>query len=102
MPLFFFFVPARHPPRCTLSPYTTLFRSHVQFEVIDFAALPDKERVAFGGDFLGRASDNGAIFYGPELTLAFPTRDRKSTRLNSSHLVISYTVFCLNNTSAHQ
>src|SRR5256885_3892330 len=72
--LFFFFLMIRRPPRSTLFPYTTLFRSQV---------------LAVGGKaverFLGQPCAPGHGFHG----------DRKSTRLNSSHLVISYAVFCL-------
>src|SRR2546426_6028260 len=63
----------RRPPRSTLFPYTTLFRSH---------QLPAPGR---GGT--GRVQQHR-----PGL---FDEGDRKSTRLNSSHLVISYAVFCL-------
>src|SRR5436190_7244664 len=63
----------RRPPRSTLFPYTTLFRS--------FAA--DHVR-ADALDHLGLDGGQGAV-----------TLDRKSTRLNSSHTVISYAVFCL-------
>src|SRR5438034_8309434 len=60
----------RRPPRSTLFPYTTLFRSgnHQRRD---------------------RSGASGCVDYGEEL------RDRKSTRLNSSHTVISYAVFCL-------
>src|SRR5437870_10375850 len=64
----------RRPPRSTLFPYTTLFRS-ADHEV-DLAL----ERVGDGAD--------GQV-------LAHARRDRKSTRLNSSHVAISYAVFCL-------
>src|SRR5258705_1246191 len=65
----------RRPPRSTLFPYTTLFRSgHVTVEVADDGAGIDVDRIA------RTAVDRG---------------DRKSTRLNSSHLGISYAVFCL-------
>src|SRR5256885_2451274 len=64
----------RRPPRSTLFPYTTLFRSAALFS----AALAQVEVNALG---VTQSTD-------PEL-------DRKSTRLNSSHLVISYAVFCL-------
>src|SRR6266850_7126754 len=71
---FFFFLMIRRPPRSTLFPYTTLFRSRRWPAA---AALPSVHR-------LQRRSPRG------------PTaEDRKSTRLNSSHLVISYAVFCL-------
>src|SRR5690349_22693382 len=71
MSLLFFFLMIRRPPRSTLFPYTTLFRS-VQ---IDRARVP---RVP-------QRLDHGAG----------RRRDRKSTRLNSSHVEISYAVFCL-------
>src|SRR5216683_4272916 len=67
--LFFFFLMIRRPPRSTLFPYTTLFRSRA-------AAAPCRRAPHRGGD--RRAG-----------------RDRKSTRLNSSHDQISYAVFCL-------
>src|SRR5438034_8130619 len=64
----------RLPPRSTLFPYTTLFRSIV---------LPSKVKAAV---------DN---FNETLLAISAPAEDRKSTRLNSSHTVISYAVFCL-------
>src|SRR5256885_17249796 len=69
---FFFFLMIRRPPRSTLFPYTTLFRSGV----------PPVGQWSFteGGGTTAVDSIGG---------------DRKSTRLNSSHLVISYAVFCL-------
>src|SRR5215469_18422030 len=75
---FFFFLMIRRPPRSTLFPYTTLFRS-VQ---------------GSGGD---HSHDSLSPYHWP---------DRKSTRLNSSHVEISYAVFCLKkkknkNTSDH-
>src|SRR2546426_7849873 len=70
----------RRPPRSTLFPYTTLFRSaRVRSEVGQ--AGGSNERTA------------GLRFV--RLVLIQPDEDRKSTRLNSSHLVISYAVFCL-------
>src|SRR2546426_633776 len=79
----FFFLMIRRPPRSTLFPYTTLFRSnHEEAKVVDAYSL------IMGGD------------EHPMVCVEFQdgTRaylDRKSTRLNSSHLVISYAVFCL-------
>src|SRR5689334_24338953 len=70
----------RRPPRSTLFPYTTLFRSEAVVAVND----------AGGG--LGRDVREEA---GEELVGGHPVRDRKSTRLNSSHSSISYAVFCL-------
>src|SRR2546426_11561285 len=74
---FFFFLMIRRPPRSTLFPYTTLFRS---------SAVP------FAG---ASAIDEGAGVPRLEAAYRWLLRDRKSTRLNSSHLVISYAVFCL-------
>src|SRR5256885_9197042 len=72
----------RRPPRSTLFPYTTLFRSR---------GFPAPERFGIG-DQLARA----AVSVPANLAEACGRgTDRKSTRLNSSHLVISYAVFCL-------
>src|SRR5437764_3179173 len=68
----------RRPPRSTLFPYTTLFRS---------------QRRRPGDSALSAVTVVGAI--GTEEMRAFFNRDRKSTRLNSSHRCISYAVFCL-------
>src|SRR5215813_15107115 len=75
--LFFFFLMIRRPPRSTLFPYTTLFRSR------DVRA---DELHALGRDDRSRRGD---------APVHEPQRDRKSTRLNSSHVRISYAVFCL-------
>src|SRR2546426_9513242 len=77
---FFFFLMIRRPPRSTLFPYTTLFRSIVEV----FLALDRVVDQAAEEHDVGARSDRH-----PDV------RDRKSTRLNSSHLVISYAVFCL-------
>src|SRR5471032_1448479 len=69
---FLFFLMIRRPPRSTLFPYTTLFRSR------DARSLPHREH----GERRGDAARRGRP-------------DRKSTRLNSSHITISYAVFCL-------
>src|SRR5256885_4456367 len=74
----------RRPPRSTLFPYTTLFRSG-PFRAIDFAQ-GKKRRV----QLLKSGGERAA-----EVRGGFDGLDRKSTRLNSSHLVISYAVFCL-------
>src|SRR5690606_41328700 len=69
----FFFLTLRRPPRSTLFPYTTLFRSHRRRSVRRGPpAAPGSDRRPRG-----------------------PMGDRKSTRLNSSHVKISYAVFCL-------
>src|SRR5215204_7020709 len=74
---FFFFLMIRRPPRSTLFPYTTLFRSA--------EARPCRPGLDPRDD---AAFDRGAL-------VLEARRDRKSTRLNSSHTVISYAVFCL-------
>src|SRR5256885_13089473 len=71
---FFFFLMIRRPPRSTLFPYTTLFRSLAR----DTRQLPE------------RFTLEAKVF-----AVGDQPTDRKSTRLNSSHLVISYAVFCL-------
>src|SRR2546426_2060261 len=73
----------RRPPRSTLFPYTTLFRSP-RHRVVARLALA---RLCQAG--LQRPEPGDALFAGDR------EGDRKSTRLNSSHLVISYAVFCL-------
>src|SRR2546427_11727491 len=79
---FFFFLMIRRPPRSTLFPYTTLFRSDGGVGV----SLPDLD------GFI--AVLRGAAREGVEGAQAPGCRDRKSTRLNSSHSQISYAVFC--------
>src|SRR5438477_5391053 len=74
------------PPRSTLFPYTTLFRSHK----IEFIA-PGYENVAFNV----RIAANQTVRYENAMKPAAILTDRKSTRLNSSHMSISYAVFCL-------
>src|SRR2546429_1484499 len=76
----------RRPPRSTLFPYTTLFRSG------RCAAVPDHPAAA-----RGRAPQDRAVHQRAEGSgdLGLGRRDRKSTRLNSSHGYISYAVFCL-------
>src|SRR5256885_9368871 len=79
--IIFFFLMIRRPPRSTLFPYTTLFRSvHLRGRIRHRRdrRVPPQERPARGAP--AAAAQRG---------------DRKSTRLNSSHLVISYAVFCL-------
>src|SRR5256885_5039627 len=71
---FFFFLMIRRPPRSTLFPYTTLFRSYSPL-------WRTRAQAVFAPTLLCRRR--------------FACADRKSTRLNSSHLVISYAVFCL-------
>src|SRR5436309_9764753 len=70
----FFFLLIRRPPRSTLFPYTTLFRSTAQHRTDRRAAQPRQPVASHQGGH---------------------SADRKSTRLNSSHVKISYAVFCL-------
>src|SRR5256885_9209932 len=82
----------RRPPRSTLFPYTTLFRSvHVDLAVQRMGQQRGHAR-AIGGLDQGHA---GFIAGGFDPQNQQTHGDRKSTRLNSSHLVISYAVFCL-------
>src|SRR5258708_23320208 len=77
----------RRPPRSTLFPYTTLFRS---FAAQAFEGLKEE-----GGDKVRlQAARGGSFHLGADLAHAHDI-DRKSTRLNSSHQIISYAVFCL-------
>src|SRR2546430_7187026 len=88
--LFFFFLMIRRPPRSTLFPYTTLFRSPAPVR-------PHPGAVAClgpGGHGLRRLRHDGRDVRGA-VRRAVLHRDRKSTRLNSSHSQISYAVFCL-------
>src|SRR2546422_6103653 len=80
----------RRPPRSTLFPYTTLFRSYPR--VPQFACTPPRKAdwqlywiLTHGVRYSGLAAWGGLV----------PDSDRKSTRLNSSHGYISYAVFCL-------
>src|SRR5256885_10755835 len=92
----------RRPPRSTLFPYTTLFRSLCMNEDRKPAASAGTlklgelsvRRMGFGAM---RVTTDGGDIWGPPADPRTAKRllDRKSTRLNSSHLVISYAVFCL-------
>src|SRR3712207_7839734 len=90
--IFFFFLMIRRPPRSTLFPYTTLFRSRYPVAAIaqshTYKALQSCHEVEiYPDDRLACASIDA--------TALFDLSDRKSTRLNSSHANISYAVFCL-------
>src|SRR3712207_8893551 len=82
---FLFCLMIRRPPRSTLFPYTPLFRSHVVLERHALEALA--HRLDALSDLLGGPLQGD--------------RDRKSTRLNSSHANLSYAVFCLKKHSTH-
>src|SRR3712207_7377071 len=90
----FFFLMIRRPPRSTLFPYTTLFRSHTTNVIVSDRALREIYLPAFKAAVQeGKAwSIMGAYnLYKNQ----HACQDRKSTRLNSSHANISYAVFCL-------
>src|SRR5258707_3714883 len=89
----------RRPPRSTLFPYTTLFRSQSRCQPVDQGCRASDEagtiqsqrcpRTIYHAVQRGRAIDQG------QASPAHRAKDRKSTRLNSSHANISYAVFCL-------
>src|SRR2546429_5946838 len=101
--IFFFFLMIRRPPRSTLFPYTTLFRSlyaHLCVIAMGLRGMQTEENVRRLLDNLSglekhleKFADKFAVM-GTHLKNA-AQRDRKSTRLNSSHGYISYAVFCL-------
>src|SRR5947209_20632387 len=80
--LFFFFLMIRRPPRSTLFPYTTLFRSRFLY-TFDEPGL------------VNSIAETKQLIAAIQLVGALEPEDRKSTRLNSSHANISYAVFCL-------
>src|SRR5256885_6434525 len=99
--LFFFFLMIRRPPRSTLFPYTTLFRSPASQTRPGQAAVRDRhagrrieEDGCRGPPRQPQSSHRQRVPHRGTARGAGPG-DRKSTRLNSSHLVISYAVFCL-------
>src|SRR5438067_4268320 len=86
----------RRPPRSTLFPYTTLFRSHdhdVEYDEYDDRAADAHDGKA--GRATSAPTDDCAAPRDRGGDRRQPPEDRKSTRLNSSHVSISYAVFCL-------
>src|SRR2546427_7892161 len=82
----------RRPPRSTLFPYTTLFRSNrLELRVRDVGAKPRR----VGEELAHRDPCRCGSLELPEVGRGRIIQDRKSTRLNSSHSQISYAVFCL-------
>src|SRR3712207_7012288 len=99
----------RRPPRSTLFPYTTLFRSPWDFFDYSSAAsgMTYRNNLNTGGVTIDGNPDsvvNGRLTWesvdGPQGGLSISHTDRKSTRLNSSHANISYAVFCLKKKNA--
>src|SRR5260221_10898341 len=95
----------RRPPRSTLFPYTTLFRSRPKPRLVQDAggcSVADP-----GVDLVGHGVGELEVGYGLDSRQFTPVEelgveDRKSTRLNSSHTVISYAVFCLKKKKKNQ
>src|SRR5258708_8289819 len=90
----------RRPPRSTLFPYTTLFRSGLASDVglhVDGVPVARGDFGLGAFAFGGRPSDQDHLR--SLVREAHRDRDRKSTRLNSSHQIISYAVFCLKKTT---
>src|SRR5258707_7456037 len=87
----------RRPPRSTLFPYTTLFRSGIAFLIVSVAAGYFMQNPPNGWKPEGWTPKEGQLVQKStrDFTLGVHPSDRKSTRLNSSHANISYAVFCL-------
>src|SRR2546429_3757215 len=90
----------RRPPRSTLFPYTTLFRSRLGLAGLGVAEDEEVERELVGvvrerASADDDARDHGAVRQERPVVQVLNPQDRKSTRLNSSHGYISYAVFCL-------
>src|SRR5258707_4591838 len=91
----------RRPPRSTLFPYTTLFRSSSPAALADHAAGAELPQIGFA--LLDALLEPAFAFLAErqllpadiDAVVVLPAQDRKSTRLNSSHANISYAVFCL-------
>src|SRR3712207_8124234 len=91
MHFFFFFLMIRRPPRSTLFPYTTLFRSSSAAP----ASSPAARQTARAADTRPRRRPKRHVQPDSPTTRLTLPEDRKSTRLNSIHANISYAVFCL-------
>src|SRR3712207_7409076 len=87
----------RRPPRSTLFPYTTLFRSPLAMYLNDIATIPANLAGVPGMSLPSGLADEDGLPTGIQILAPamHDSRDRKSTRLNSSHANISYAVFCL-------
>src|SRR2546427_8715679 len=93
--MYFFFLMIRRPPRSTLFPYTTLFRSALEAQSV--ADAVQKATAAHLKEMRRLLATAGANLTNDDIlnTVNMSFQDRKSTRLNSSHSQISYAVFCL-------
>src|SRR3712207_8734121 len=95
----FFFLMIRRPPRSTLFPYTTLFRSseiNTQLSELNRQLASSNQKLGESNrvkeEYIGRFMSLCSLYVDK---IEYFRRDRKSTRLNSSHANISYAVFCL-------
>src|SRR3712207_8835529 len=104
-----FFLMIRRPPRSTLFPYTTLFRSVDLLQLELLLHLLDGEDLVLVAEAPAHETeevhhrlgqDAGALVVGERGRILALGEDRKSTRLNSSHANISYAVFCLKKTTS--
>src|SRR3712207_8678950 len=102
MSVLYFFLMIRRPPRSTLFPYTTLFRSGLDRVGVvhrrgegSGIGVPRLERQRDGDGGIVRARDEGVHRLHGQRADAAPREIGRSTRLNSSHANISYAVFCL-------
>src|SRR3712207_7114287 len=88
----------RRPPRSTLFPYTTLFRSWTSQDALDLQVpVPTIDQAVRARELSGMTAERSAVasvLGGPVAVFAGDREDRKSTRLNSSHANNSYAVFC--------
>src|SRR3712207_7657727 len=94
-----FFLMIRRPPRSTLFPYTTLFRSGPP--LVKAATGEDVSAEELGGADVHTRRSGVADHFAENDEHALAIVDRKSTRLNSSHANISYAVFCLKKKNSH-
>src|SRR3712207_8023842 len=90
----------RRPPRSTLFPYTTLFRSELGWSAesmkLQLSQADTRNRTRRWKDYICESfCDTAGWLFGSARQYSEMTLDRKSTRLNSSHANISYAVFCL-------
>src|SRR3712207_7964254 len=92
----------RRPPRSTLFPYTTLFRSAFTHRPGDHARLAEPAAPGAAPEDLHRVALVHGLGHGHQRLLRVGPGDRKSTRLNSSHANISYAVFCLKKKNNNQ
>src|SRR2546429_7038552 len=94
--MLFFFLMIRRPPRSTLFPYTTLFRSHSPRSPPSQGSCRARNRES------ALSYADSPVFADTRGSAATGESDRKSTRLNSSHGYISYAVFCLKKKKSHR